>query len=107
MQIPELHFKPKLRVINDDQIRHIHMATLEVLERTGVKMTHPRGLELLDGAGARVPCGFCSLRARRAAGSDRCLAGPEPGGTGSAGRPERFGKDLSLAGERRPRAASG
>ena len=54
MQIPELHFKPKLRVINDDQIRHIHMATLEVLERTGVKMTHPRGLELLDGAGARV-----------------------------------------------------
>ncbi|MCK4988420.1 MAG: trimethylamine methyltransferase family protein, partial [Desulfobacterales bacterium] len=54
MQIPELHFKPKLQVINDDQIQHIHMATLEVLERTGVKMTHPRGLELLDGAGARV-----------------------------------------------------
>ena len=54
MQIPELHFKPKLQVINDDQIRHIHIATLEVLERTGVKMTHPRGLELLDGAGARV-----------------------------------------------------
>jgi trimethylamine--corrinoid protein Co-methyltransferase len=49
-----LHFKPKLQVINDDQIRHIHIATLEVLERTGVKMTHPRGLELLDGAGARV-----------------------------------------------------
>jgi trimethylamine--corrinoid protein Co-methyltransferase len=54
MQIPELHFKPKLQVINDDQIRQIHMATLEVLERTGVKMTHPRGLELLDGAGASV-----------------------------------------------------
>jgi len=54
MQISELHFKPKLQVINDDQMRHIHMATLEVLERTGVKMTHPRGLELLDGAGARV-----------------------------------------------------
>jgi len=54
MQIPALHFKPKLQVINDDQIRHIHMATLEVLERTGVKMTHPRGLELLDGAGATV-----------------------------------------------------
>jgi trimethylamine--corrinoid protein Co-methyltransferase len=54
MQIPELHFKPKLRVINDDQIRQIHVATLEVLERTGVKMTHPRGLELLDAAGAIV-----------------------------------------------------
>jgi trimethylamine--corrinoid protein Co-methyltransferase len=54
MQQPELYFKPKLRVINDDQIKQIHMATLEVLERTGVKMTHPRGLALLDGAGARV-----------------------------------------------------
>jgi len=54
MQQPELYFKPKLRVINDDQIKQIHVATLEVLERTGVKMTHPRGLALLDGAGARV-----------------------------------------------------
>jgi trimethylamine--corrinoid protein Co-methyltransferase len=54
IKLPELHFKPKLQVINKDQIAQIHMATLEVLERTGVKMTHPRGLELLDGAGARV-----------------------------------------------------
>ena len=54
MNLPELNFKPKLRVINDDQIAQIHMATLEVLERTGVKMTHPRGVELLEGAGARV-----------------------------------------------------
>ncbi len=54
MNRPELNFKPKLRVINDDQIAQIHMATLEVLERTGVKMTHPRGVELLEGAGARV-----------------------------------------------------
>ncbi len=54
MNRPELNFKPQLRVINDDQIAQIHMATLEVLERTGVKMTHPRGVELLAGAGARV-----------------------------------------------------
>lgn len=54
MQLPELNFKPKLRVINDDQIMQIHMATLEVLERTGVKMTHPRGVELLDGTGASM-----------------------------------------------------
>jgi trimethylamine--corrinoid protein Co-methyltransferase len=53
-QQPQLHFKPRLRVINDDQIKQIHMAALEVLERTGVKMTHPRGLEVFDGAGARV-----------------------------------------------------
>ena len=54
MNRPELNFKPKLRVINDDQIAQIHMATLEVLEKTGVKMTHPQGVELLEGAGARV-----------------------------------------------------
>ncbi|MGD2096820.1 MAG: trimethylamine methyltransferase family protein [Desulfobacterales bacterium] len=54
MQQPQLYFKPKLQVINEDQIKQIHLAALEVLERTGIKMTHPRGLELLDGAGARV-----------------------------------------------------
>ena len=54
MRQAEIKFKPKMQVINDDQIAHIHNATLEVLERTGVKMTHPRGLELLDGAGAKV-----------------------------------------------------
>ena len=54
MQQPQLYFKPKLQVINDDQIKQIHMAALEVLERTGVKMTHSRGLEVFDGAGARV-----------------------------------------------------
>jgi trimethylamine--corrinoid protein Co-methyltransferase len=54
MRQAEIKFKPKLQVINDDQIAHIHNATLEVLERTGVKMTHPRGLELMDGAGAKV-----------------------------------------------------
>src|SRR5210317_1582404 len=51
---PELNFKPKLRVINDDQIARIHMATLEVLEKTGIKMTHPRAVEMLAGAGAKV-----------------------------------------------------
>jgi trimethylamine:corrinoid methyltransferase-like protein len=54
MQQPQLYFKPKLRVISDDQIKQIHLAALEVLERTGIKMTHPRGLEVFDGAGARV-----------------------------------------------------
>ena len=54
MNTDELYFKPKLRVINDDQIEQIHLATLEVLEQTGIKMTHPRGLELFDGTGAKV-----------------------------------------------------
>ncbi|MBF0209427.1 MAG: trimethylamine methyltransferase family protein [Desulfamplus sp.] len=54
MMTDELYFKPQLRVINDDQIKQIHMATLEVLERTGVKMTHKKALEILAGGGARV-----------------------------------------------------
>jgi trimethylamine--corrinoid protein Co-methyltransferase len=50
----DLSFKPKVQVINDKQIEHIHAASLELLERTGVRTPHPRALELLDGAGARV-----------------------------------------------------
>ena len=33
---PDLRFKQRLSVLNDDQIRQIHAATLEVLERTGI-----------------------------------------------------------------------
>ena len=51
---PELYFKPRMQVINEEQIKQIHMASLEVLERTGIKMTHPRAVEMLSGAGARV-----------------------------------------------------
>lgn len=50
----ELYFKPHLQVINEAQIERIHSATLEVLERTGVKITHPEALEILSGGGARV-----------------------------------------------------
>lgn len=54
MVYPELHFKPKLSILSPEQILQIHWATLELLERTGVQITHPRALELLHGAGARV-----------------------------------------------------
>ena len=54
MHTDELYFKPRLQVINNEQIHQIHMATLDVLERTGIKLTHKRALELLSGAGARV-----------------------------------------------------
>jgi len=50
----DLTFKPKLDVLSNDQIYQIHMATLEVLERTGVRVTHPKALEILHGAGAKV-----------------------------------------------------
>jgi trimethylamine--corrinoid protein Co-methyltransferase len=54
MTTDTLFFKPKLQVINADQIGQLHAATLDVLERTGVKITHARALEILAGAGARV-----------------------------------------------------
>lgn len=46
--------KPRLNVLLPEQVEDIYMATMEVLERTGVKLTHPRARELLDAAGARV-----------------------------------------------------
>ncbi len=54
MAYSDLQFKPKLRVLSDEQIKHIHLGTLEVLERTGIQITHPQALALLDGAGAHV-----------------------------------------------------
>ena len=52
MIYPDLTFKPTLKVLSDDQVKQIHYATLELLERTGVQITHPQALALLDGAGA-------------------------------------------------------
>jgi trimethylamine--corrinoid protein Co-methyltransferase len=49
-----LVFKPKLQVLNEQQIRQLHAATATVLERTGVKVTHPRALEIFSSGGARV-----------------------------------------------------
>ncbi len=54
MVYPELHFKPSVSVLSAEQIEQIHLATLEVLERTGIQIAHPRALEILHGAGARV-----------------------------------------------------
>jgi trimethylamine--corrinoid protein Co-methyltransferase len=51
---PELSFRPRLSVIDEAQIEQIHQATLELLERTGIQISHPRALELFHGAGARV-----------------------------------------------------
>ena len=54
MNVDEIRFTPNLRMIDDRQIARIHSATVDVLERVGVRMTHKRGLELMDGAGAKV-----------------------------------------------------
>jgi trimethylamine--corrinoid protein Co-methyltransferase len=44
----------KFQVLSSDQIYDIHMATLEVLERTGVLVKEENALRLLGGAGADV-----------------------------------------------------
>jgi trimethylamine---corrinoid protein Co-methyltransferase len=54
MATDDLNFKPRLQVINEHQIAQLHMATLEVLERTGIKITHPKALEIFAAAGARI-----------------------------------------------------
>ncbi len=54
MVYPDLRFRPRMAVVSDEQIQQLHLATLELLERTGIQITHPRALELLHGGGARV-----------------------------------------------------
>ncbi|KUO48988.1 MAG: trimethylamine methyltransferase [Desulfitibacter sp. BRH_c19] len=49
-----LFASPHLSFFSDDQINEIHLKTLEVLERVGVRVDEPEALELLAGAGAFV-----------------------------------------------------
>jgi trimethylamine--corrinoid protein Co-methyltransferase len=46
--------KNPLKVLADEEVRNIHTATLEVLERTGVVIREERALALLERAGAAV-----------------------------------------------------
>ncbi len=52
-----LHFttpqQPRIRVLSDDQVRELHFAALEILDRTGVEVRDARALKLLQRAGAR------------------------------------------------------
>ncbi len=45
---------PFFRKLSDDQIRRIHFASLEILERTGVRLYEEESLELLKKAGVQV-----------------------------------------------------
>ncbi len=51
-QIPIPTRYPKLDILNEDQIRELHAATLEILRGVGVKMEDPQGRELLLDFGA-------------------------------------------------------
>ena len=43
-----------LKVLTQHQIEQIHRTTLQVLEKTGVKVCLPRAVEMLKKAGAEV-----------------------------------------------------
>jgi len=45
---------PAYRVLTRDQIKHIHCATLELLETIGVKVMHPEALDMMADAGCRI-----------------------------------------------------
>jgi len=50
-------FQPRLRVLNREQALAIHGAALEILEKTGFKMEHPRVLEMLADSGCELSDG--------------------------------------------------
>lgn len=50
----ELKFTPSMKILNENQLSAIHSATLEVLEKTGVAITHPKAIDLLKEAGCTV-----------------------------------------------------
>jgi len=43
-----------LRILTDSQVEHIHNTTLEILEKTGVKLESERALKLLKDSGCKV-----------------------------------------------------
>lgn len=49
-----LTFKPRMQVINEDQIQKIYSTALDILETVGVQITHKQAVELLESHGARV-----------------------------------------------------
>ncbi len=47
-------FQPRLKTFSREQALAVHTAALDILEKTGIKMEHPEGLEMLASAGGRV-----------------------------------------------------
>ena len=45
---------PRFQKLSHDQLARIHFASLEILERTGVRLHLPEAVELLKKAGADV-----------------------------------------------------
>jgi len=48
---------PRFRKLSDDQVERLHHASLEILERTGLRLYEPEALELLKKKGVQVEDG--------------------------------------------------
>jgi trimethylamine--corrinoid protein Co-methyltransferase len=48
---------PQFAVLSDDQLHKLHLGTLEVLRRTGIRFHHQGALEMLEDAGAFISDG--------------------------------------------------
>jgi trimethylamine--corrinoid protein Co-methyltransferase len=53
----QVNTTPLFRVLSDDQIEDVYLSALQVLERTGTRVYHDEGLELLREAGCQVSDG--------------------------------------------------
>ena len=74
---------PRFRKVSDDQVERLHHASLEILDRTGVRLYEPEALQLLqkkgvqveDGTRVRIPPGLVewalSVAPKRAVLCDR------------------------------------
>ncbi len=49
-----LHIKPRQLFLNSAQIQGLHEATLSLMERTGLKVTHEKAREILHGHGCHI-----------------------------------------------------
>lgn len=48
------HCQPKYKILTEEQIKKIHLASLEVLETVGVRVFHEEGIQLLKNAGCQI-----------------------------------------------------
>ena len=88
---------PRFRKLSDDQVERLHHASLEILDRTGVRLFEPEALELLkkkgiqveDGNRVRIPPGSGGMGAycRPQAG---CAVQPERAAGDAAGAQQRL-----------------
>ena len=70
--------KPRLKVLNREQMWSIHAAALEILEKTGFEMKHQGAEKMLLDAGCNLtPNGRIRLPARLA--EDALKTAPKPG----------------------------